>query len=98
LTRLGSLAGSCPQVQTDRDNYACERIPVEKYLQADKSLFPHPLSTLSGALPPAAERSGAGRPHKKIEKKEVTEAPGSPLSVFTILSLISSTFSFGIKK
>jgi hypothetical protein len=33
LTRLGSLAGSCPQGQTYRHNYSCKEIPVGKYLQ-----------------------------------------------------------------
>jgi hypothetical protein len=57
------------------------------YLQVNKPLFPLPLVHI---IPPeelsaaAAEaRGGAGSPHKKEEKKEVTEAPGSPLSVFS---------------
>jgi hypothetical protein len=56
------------------------------------------LSTLPEELfAPAAEHEAG--PHKKMKrKKEVTEAPGSPLSAFPSFPLISSTFSFGMKK
>jgi hypothetical protein len=52
------------------------------YLQANKPRFSHPLSTLpEEPFAPAAEHEAG--PHKKMKrKKEVTEASGSPLSVF----------------
>jgi hypothetical protein len=53
------------------------------YLQADKPFFLFLLSTLSLRRSPSrGARGGARRPHKK-EEKEVTEASGSSLSVFS---------------
>jgi regulator of protease activity HflC (stomatin/prohibitin superfamily) len=37
--RLGSLAGSCPQGQTHRTNYACESGPVRMYLQIARANY-----------------------------------------------------------
>jgi hypothetical protein len=57
------------------------------YLQADKPFSSSFVYITGGALRPSrGARGGAGRPHKK-EKKEVTEASGSPQSTFFHLYL-----------
>jgi hypothetical protein len=52
------------------------------YLQADKSLFPlvHIIPPEELSAPATEHEAGL---HKKEEKKEVIEASGSPLSVFS---------------
>ncbi len=78
-------------------------IPVSEslgmYLQANKPLFPHPLSTLSEEpFAPAAEHEAAPEGPIKMRKKRLLKPPVHLYQFFTIFSLISSTFSFGRKK
>jgi hypothetical protein len=58
-------AGTYLQVFPYRENYACQLVPVGMYLQADKPLFPHLLSTLPEE-PFAGHEAGL---HKKEEKR-----------------------------
>jgi hypothetical protein len=66
------------------------------YLQPDKPLFPHPLSTLPEELfAPAAEHEAAPEgPIKRRRKKKLLKPPVHLYRFFSIFSLISSTFSF----